>query len=246
MTTLKPNRRELLAGASVLAAAAVAAPSRAQDAPLNVEGKSVLITGTSSGFGRLTAEHLARNGANVVASMRNLDGGNRKEAQELADLASDEKLKLSIVEIDVIDPASVASGVRQAEESAGGALDVLVNNAGIGIGGPVEMHDEEALALQMQTNLFGYHRMARAVLPPMRGKGEGYLINISSQLGRLILPNIGMYCATKFGLEAMFEAMAYELAHSWRRCHHHSTRRLSNKNLGQWPRIFRRACRTHG
>jgi len=211
MTNLKPNRRELLAGASILAAAAVA-PAAAQDTPLNVEGKSVLITGTSSGFGRLTAEHLARNGATVIASMRNLDGGKRAEAQELTDLASDENLKLSIVEIDVIDPALVSSGVKAAEKIAGGALDVLVNNAGIGLGGPVEMHDEEALALQMQTNLFGYHRMARAVLPAMRGKSEGLLIQISSQLGRLILTNIGMYCASKFGLEAMFEAMAYELA----------------------------------
>ena len=209
-----PNRRELLGGAATLAATAALAggASRAQEPSIDVEGRSVLITGTSSGFGKLTALHLARNGAHVFASMRNMKRGKRPEAQELADIASDEKMKLDLIEIDVTSPSQVKDGVGSAQKKAGGALDVLVNNAGIGLGGPIELHDEEALELQMQTNLFGYHRMARAVLPAMRSRKEGYIINVSSQLGRIVLPNIGMYCATKFGLEAMFETLAYELA----------------------------------
>ena len=214
-TAFRPNRRDLLGGASALAAAAMVtskAAAQANDAVPDFSGKSALITGTSSGFGRLTALYLARLGANVIASMRNLDGGNRAEARELQQIAENENLKLSVVEIDVLDDALVASGVAEAEEIAGGALDILVNNAGIGMAGPIEVSDMQAVQLIFDTNLFGYHRMAHAVLPKMRARGEGQIFNVSSQLGRILLPNIGMYCATKFGVEAMFETLAYELA----------------------------------
>ncbi len=204
------DRRALLGGAAVMAAAA-SAPAAAQD-KLDVAGKSVLITGCSSGFGKLTALHLARHGATVIASMRNYQGGKRKEAQELADIASKEKLKLSVVEIDVLSDALVASGTTAAQKIAGGALDVLVNNAGIGISGPVELLDLQATQLIFDTNLFGYLRVARAVLPAMRAKKAGLVFNVSSQLGRVIIPGVGHYSSTKFGVEAMFEAMAYELA----------------------------------
>ncbi len=209
------QRRTLLSGASGLAAAAAAPTVLAaatQDPVTDVKGKSVLITGSSSGFGKLASLHLAREGARVIASMRNLDGGKHPEAQELADIASDEKLDLHVVDIDVLDPALIASGVAAAEEIAEGKLDVLVSNAGIALAGPIEMHDEEAAMLQLQTNLFGPQRMARAVLPAMRAQKQGYIIQISSQLGRMILPTVGMYSVSKFGVEAMFEAMAYELA----------------------------------
>ena len=210
----RPNRRSLLAGSSALATMMVAGNSaQAQDdiAIPDFSGKSVLITGTSSGFGRLTALHLARLGATVIASMRNLDGGRRAEAVEFMQTAETERLKLSIVEIDVLDEAQIASGVAEAEDIAGGALDILINNAGIGLAGPVEISDDEATRLIFETNLFGYLRMARAVLPKMRAKQAGQIFNVSSQLGRILLPNLGMYCATKFGVEAMFETMAYEL-----------------------------------
>ncbi len=175
-------------------------------------GRSVLITGTSSGFGHLTALHLARLGATVIASMRNFDGGKRPEAKLLRDHTDHEKLDLHVVEIDVLDEELIASGVARAEEISGGAIDVLVNNAGIGLAGPVEINDAEATQLIFETNLFGYLRMARAVLPKMRANGAGQIFNVSSQLGRVLIPNLGMYCATKFGVEAMFETMAYELA----------------------------------
>lgn len=205
------NRRAVIAGGAAIAATA-AAPARAAKASASFAGKTALITGTSSGFGRLTSLHLARGGATVVASMRNFDKGKRKEAQELADIARDEKLKLSVVEIDVTKPDTIKSGVAAAMAKTNGKLDLLVNNAGVGIGGPVEFNDEEAVFMTVNTNLLGYHRMARAVLPSMRARKEGLIVNISSQLGRIIVPNIGIYCATKFGVEAMFEAMAYELA----------------------------------
>lgn len=212
---LRPNRRGLLAGASALAAAS-ALPAGALANTFKVgpdlSGKSVLITGTSSGFGYASALYLGRFGATVIASMRNLDGGNRPEAVALREAAEAEKLDLSIVEIDVTSDEQVASGVAAAEEIAGGALDALVNNAGLAYAGPVEIADMEATRLMFETNLFGCLRMARAVLPAMRARGEGQVFSVSSQLGRFLFPIIGMYSSSKFGLEAMFESMAYELA----------------------------------
>lgn len=213
---ITPTRRALLAGGSAAAAATLlGSTANAQDegrAAQSLEGKSALITGASSGFGYLTALHLSRLGAKVIASMRNFDGGERPEAKLLAETAESEGLDLQLVEIDVLDDTLIASGVARAEEIAGGALDVLVNNAGIGMAGPVEINDMEATRLIFETNLFGYLRMARAVLPGMRAKNEGQIFNVSSQLGRILIPGLGMYCATKFGVEAMFEIMAYELA----------------------------------
>lgn len=206
------SRRAVLAGAAGLAAAAGTAA--AQAATPDLAGKSVLITGCSSGFGRLSALHLARAGATVIASMRNFNGGARAEARELAAIASEEDLPLHQVEIDVMDGDQVKAGVAAAEEIAGGALDVVVANAGIAYAGPVEVADETARQLIFETNIHGAERVARAALPGMRARGSGLVIPISSQLGRLVLPGLGMYCATKFAMEAMFEAMAYELAPS--------------------------------
>jgi NAD(P)-dependent dehydrogenase (short-subunit alcohol dehydrogenase family) len=206
----KSTRRQALGLGIAVAASGMAGKSLARNSA--IAGKTALITGSSSGFGRLAALHLAREGAVVFASMRNFDGGKRAEAQELADAAAEEKLKLSVVEIDVTKPATIASGVAAAMSRTGGKLDLLVNNAGIGVGGPVELHDEESVRHSFDVNLFGYHRMARAVLPSMRKRGQGLIVAISSQLGRIVLPGIGVYCGTKFAVEAMFEALAYEVA----------------------------------
>jgi len=144
--------------------------------------------------------------------MRNLQGGKRPEAASLLAEAKGKPGKVHVVEIDVTKPDQVTSGVAAADKIAGGALDAVVSNAGIAIGGPLELHDDAALALQIETNLVGGLRVARAALPAMRAKKAGVILPVSSQLGRLVLPNVGGYCATKFGLEAAFEAMAYELA----------------------------------
>ncbi|OBV12657.1 SDR family oxidoreductase [Erythrobacter dokdonensis] len=206
------DRRSLLAGAAATATLAATVRAGAADPvytpALDFKGKSVLITGCSSGFGRLTAELLARQGARVFATMRNLP---RREADELTALASAEKLDLRIIALDVTELAEVNAAVREAERINGGPIDVLVNNAGIGITSPVEVQDMEATRLMFETNVFGPHRMARAVLPGMRKKGAGQIIQISSQLGRVISPYSGHYSATKFALEAMSEQLAYEL-----------------------------------
>ena len=203
------NRRELMAGAA-LAAAATAACAAAQtgDGPTkSLAGKSILITGCSSGFGRLGAELYARLGAKVFATMRNLP---RVEATELAALAEADGLDIEIIELDVTSDESVTAAAAKALASAGGKIDVLVNNAGISTSGPIEVQDMQATQLLFETNVFGPQRLARALLPSMREAKSGQVFNISSQLGRVMVPGFGQYSATKFALEAMSEQMAYE------------------------------------
>lgn len=203
------DRRTLLGGvAAATAASTLSVSSAAQTAGPSLKGKSILITGSSSGFGYAGALHYARAGAKVIASMRNLP---RAEADQLKAEAAKEKLDISIIEIDVTSDDEVAKGVAEAERIAGGPLDILVNNAGVGYAGPIELQDMEATKLIFDTNVYGPHRMARAVLPAMRKAKRGLIFNISSQLGRVIVPSAGHYSPTKFALEAMSEAMAYEL-----------------------------------
>ena len=206
------NRRTILK-ASVAAAAATAIPGKAVAGDKPLAGKSVLITGCSSGFGYLGALHYASLGAKVIASMRNLP---RAEAVELAASAlpvgtPPESREIHIIEIDILSDASVANGVAAAEKIAGGAIDILVNNAGIGMAGPIEVQDMEATKLMFDTNVFGAQRMMRAVLPAMRKRKSGQIFNVSSQLGRVMVPGYGQYSPSKFALEAMSEQMAYEL-----------------------------------
>ena len=205
------NRRSLLAGAAATGAFAATATMAQPDqmaTEIDLSGKSILITGCSTGFGRLMAEDFARKGAKVFATMRNLP---RVEAAELEALAAAEELDLHVIEIDVMSDEQVAKGVAKAEEIAGGAIDVLINNAGIGYAGPIELQDMQATQLIFDTNVYGPHRMSRAALPAMRRAKSGLIFNISSQLGRVIVPSAGHYSPTKFALEAMSEAMAYEL-----------------------------------
>lgn len=201
------SRRSILLGGAA-ASAAAAGPSLALDAAPSLKGKTILITGSSSGFGRLGAEHYARLGARVFASMRRTP---RPEAEALRALAKKDALAIDIVDIDVTSDDSVEAGVAAVLEKAEGRLDALINNAGVGITGPVEVQDIEATRLAFETNVFGSHRMVRAVLPAMRAAKSGLIVAISSQLGRLIAPGAGHYCATKFALEAMSEQLAYEL-----------------------------------
>jgi len=205
------NRRNLLIGAAAtgaLAASAAYAQADMVEATPDLSGKSVLITGTSSGFGRLGAEHYARLGATVFATMRNVP---RPEADELRQLARDENLDLHVIEIDVLSDEQVEAGIAEAMRIAGGPLDVIVNNAGIGLTGPIEVQDMEATRLMFDTNVYGPHRVVRAALPAMRQRGSGLIVPISSQLGKVIVPHSGQYSPTKFALEAMNQALAYEL-----------------------------------
>ncbi|WP_283214614.1 SDR family NAD(P)-dependent oxidoreductase [Sphingopyxis sp. L1A2A] len=165
-TPSRPSRRELIAGAAALTAAAPLALNAVTPyiAPF-LKGRTILITGASSGFGRVGALLYARLGAKVIATMRGLP---RPEAETLTAEAAEEQLDLHIVEIDVTSDASVAAGATKALEIAGGRIDTLINNAGIGITGPVEVQDMEATQLIFDTNIFGIQRMLRALLPQMR------------------------------------------------------------------------------
>ena len=205
------SRRQLMAGAALAASAAAAAgPASAQsfNAAPDLSGKSILITGSSSGFGRLGAEYYARLGAKVFATMRNLP---RAEATELEALAKAESIDVTVLEIDVTSDEQVEAGGAKVLEMTGGTLDVLVNNAGIGTSGPIEAQDMEATKLLFDTNVFGPQRMLRAVMPSMRKAKSGQIFNISSQLGRVMTPGFGQYSPTKFALEAMSEQFAYEV-----------------------------------
>jgi NAD(P)-dependent dehydrogenase (short-subunit alcohol dehydrogenase family) len=211
MTMSELSRRQLLVGTGALvAAAAVPAAAVPQPATSNsLAGKSFLITGTSSGFGNLGALLYARQGARVFATMRNLP---RPEGEALLKIAKDEKLDLNVLALDVLSEDQVNAAVAEAERRNGGPLDVLVNNAGINIAGPVEVQDLEATRLTFDTNVFGQQRTMRAVLPGMRSRKSGLIFNVSSQQGRIIMPAGGLYSASKFAVEAMSEQIAYELA----------------------------------
>lgn len=166
---------------------------------------SVLITGTSSGIGLATALAFGRAGHRVHATMRNPG-----RAPELARIAATEKLPLTVSVMDVDSDASVKEGVG-AILKEGGTLDVLVNNAGIERSGSVEELPLAAFRAVMETNYFGAIRCIQAVLPTMRERRQGCIINVASVAGRIACSPLAPYTASKFALEALSEALAQEL-----------------------------------
>jgi NAD(P)-dependent dehydrogenase (short-subunit alcohol dehydrogenase family) len=171
----------------------------------------VLITGSSTGFGRLFANTLARNGHTVFATMRDPGGRNAKNASEIRTLAEKDSLPMYVLELDVTDDSSVERAVNAAVAKAG-RIDVAINNAGYFLSGLEEAVTTEQAKRLMDTNFFGPVRVNRAVLPHMRRQRSGVLMHISSGAGRVVLPAVGFYCASKFALEALAEAYHYELA----------------------------------
>jgi NAD(P)-dependent dehydrogenase (short-subunit alcohol dehydrogenase family) len=171
----------------------------------------VLITGTSSGFGRLIAETLARRKFHVFATMRNTATRNAAAARELEQLAQRESLNLHVLDLDVTQDASVERAVNGVAAKAG-RIDVLVNNAGYGIMDLSETVTVAQAQRQLDVNFFGVLRMNRAVLPVMKRQGSGLLLHVSSGGGRLAIPGMGLYCASKFAMEALAETYRYELA----------------------------------
>lgn len=170
----------------------------------------VIVTGASSGFGRLISETLARKNYRVFATMRAIHGKNAAAAAELRDLAAKESLWLRTLELDVTDDSSVQRAVDSAFEQAG-RIDVAVNNAGYGLMGITEAATMEQARRIMDTNFFGPVRVNRAVLPHMRRQRSGLLIHISSGAGRIVVPTMSFYCATKWALEALSEGYRDEL-----------------------------------
>jgi NAD(P)-dependent dehydrogenase (short-subunit alcohol dehydrogenase family) len=171
----------------------------------------VLITGSSTGFGRLFTETLAREGHTVFATMRDPGGRNAKNASEIRALAEKDALPIHVVELDVTEDASVQGAMDTAIAKAG-RIDVAINNAGYYLSGLEEAVTTEQAQRLMDTNFFGPVRVNRAALPHMRRQRSGVLIHISSGAGRVVLPSGGFYCASKFALEALAESYSYELA----------------------------------
>ncbi|MBI3979277.1 MAG: SDR family oxidoreductase [Chloroflexi bacterium] len=176
-----------------------------------VEGQVCLITGCSSGFGYLTALALAYRGAAVVATMRDPVGRNAEPATELRRAAQQEGRRLEVAELDVTDDASVERTVGDTIVRYG-HIDVLVNNAGYGLIGPVEAVAVGELCALFDVNVFGALRTSRAVLPSMRARRCGLLVHVSSNMGRQVYPTNGAYAASKWALEALGETLRYELA----------------------------------
>src|SRR5260370_5962656 len=173
--------------------------------------QTMLVTGSASGFGRLTVETLARQGYIVFAGMRAVAGKNAPAAEELRALAERKHLPLNIIEIDITDGASVEQAIASLVGITG-RLDVVVNNAGIAYSGPLEAFTLKQVQQQFDTNVFGMWRVNRAALPHMRKQGSGLLLQIGSIAGRVALPFLGLYGATKFALEGLTESYRDELA----------------------------------
>jgi NAD(P)-dependent dehydrogenase (short-subunit alcohol dehydrogenase family) len=161
--------------------------------------KAVLITGCSSGIGRATALRLARSGWKVYASAR--------RAETISELA---EAGCQTLALDVTDEASMVAAVAQVER-AEGAVGVLVNNAGYSQSGAIETVPVDAVRRQFETNVFGLVRLTQLVLPAMRAQRWGKIVNVGSMGGRLSFPGAGHYHATKHALEAISDAMRYEL-----------------------------------
>lgn len=162
--------------------------------------KTVLITGASTGIGRATALYFAGKGWNVAATMRD-------------PLKADPALKhpqISVFALDVTNEDSIAQALTDTLERYK-KIDVLLNNAGYGLFGPVEAISGQQIQQQFSTNLFGLIGVTQQILPIMRGAGEGLIINISSIVGRMALPYASSYIATKFAVEGLSESMRYEL-----------------------------------
>jgi len=173
--------------------------------------QTILVTGSSSGFGRLIAETLARQGHTVFAGMRAVAGRNAPAADELRALARRDNLSLHVVDMDVTDDASVQHAIESIVGMTG-RLDVVVNNAGVAYWGPLEAYTIDQAQQQFDTNVFGVLRVNRSVLPHMRRQGSGLLVQIGSIAGRVVVPFAGLYTATKFALEGLTESYRDELA----------------------------------
>jgi NAD(P)-dependent dehydrogenase (short-subunit alcohol dehydrogenase family) len=158
---------------------------------------TVLITGASSGIGEATATRFVEEGWNVIATMRTPAGD-----------STETKL---IARLDVQDAATVSSAIAAGLERFGG-IDVVVNNAGYGQYGMFEAVSAESVQAEFDVNVFGLMRVMRAVLPHMRARRRGLIINVSSGAGLYGLPMASVYCASKFAVEGFTEAVSYELA----------------------------------
>ena len=165
----------------------------------------IIITGANGGFGALTVQTLLSQGHSVVATIRNAESKNKEVADKLSSLGA------KIVELDVTDDASVNKGVSESIKLLDG-LDVVINNAGVGVLGIQEQFDVDDFERLFDINVFGVQRVNRAALPYLRNQRHGLIIHISSLLGRIAFPFYGPYNASKWALEAIAENYRVELS----------------------------------
>lgn len=173
--------------------------------PPDTSQKTVLITGASMGFGYVTALYLAERGHRVIGTSRS-----QSRLAQLQAHAKEHNLAIYPVELDINSDDAVNNAMPSLIDRYG-PIDVLINNAGYGLWGPLESLTVDELKTQYETNVFAVHRMTQAVLPNMIERRSGMVINVSSVLGRLATPFNGAYASTKFALEGLSEALRTEL-----------------------------------
>lgn len=162
--------------------------------------RTVLITGASSGYGKTTADFFLDRGWNVVATMR----------QPQPDLFEPREDRLKVLRLDVTDAASIDQAIAGAVAAFGG-IDVLVNNAGIGLLSAFEVTPEPVMREIFETNTFGVMAVCRAIIPQMRAQGRGVIVNVTSSVGIAPMPMVAIYTASKCAIEGFSESLSYEM-----------------------------------
>ena len=168
--------------------------------------ENCLITGASTGIGLATSVYLARHGFRVHATMRDLSRG-----EQLQKVIESDNLPIALHQLDVTNIDSISQIVTKIENDEG-RIDVLINNAGLSNACPMELYPEDEHRLLFETNYWGPVHLTQAVLPGMRAKGSGTIVNMSSILGRVAVVNQAAYCASKFAIEAFSESLALEVS----------------------------------
>ncbi|MFK0291865.1 SDR family oxidoreductase [Streptomyces sp. NPDC090442] len=171
--------------------------------------KTVVVTGATSGIGRATALDLATHGFHVIGTARSM-----AKAERLVSAAAERGHSLRTVLLDITNPDSCRDAVAEIADLTGGSAWAWVNNAGVAAAGAFEDLDEADARAVLEANLLGTARMTRLVLPGMRQRGEGRIIQMSSIAGVFPLPYLGWYCAAKHGLEALTDALRVEITGS--------------------------------
>lgn len=167
--------------------------------------RTVLVTGCSSGIGLATCHVLSRNNFMTYGTVRNLS-----KAKKIQDLMNMDDLSLKILRLDVNDNQSIKLTVKKILNDTG-RIDVLINNAGYGMFGPIEEITTQEIKKQFETNFFGAIRLIKAIVPIMRKQGNGTIVNISSMVGRFGVPLNSAYVSSKFAVEGLSESISFEL-----------------------------------
>ncbi len=167
--------------------------------------RTVLVTGCSSGIGLATCHVLSRNNFMTYGTVRNLS-----KAKNIQDLMNRENLSLKILRLDVNDNQSIKLAIKKILNHTG-RIDVLINNAGYGMFGPIEEITTQEIKKQFETNFFGAIRLIKAIVPIMRKQGNGTIVNISSMVGRFAVPLNSAYVSSKFAVEGLSESISFEL-----------------------------------